>query len=1295
MTFVRSTGQGIPGLPGQIFKNLVLYVDGADPNCYGGTGSNVNDIEGNATNGLLAGTVTFADGAFRFTRTVGDELRFTKNGDLANIFSGGGTVVVFARCLDLVSTQVLATTQATGDNLGWRLRLRDGDTDERYGVEFEQTFTGNDGIWRTYDQTSITDPEPLTAFSGVRPLSIGAMSAVAVVYDSSDVANDPTIYINGQDWTVTKGLQETGTPTLSADDDTANDLLIGFDEDDTEIFDGDIATVLMFDRALTSTEVAQVSNAFATRYGLGAIGRPVEQTETWGQNILIRGGANENGSSSTDTSGSVSILGGDLGAGTNSSRAGSVLVRGGHSFGFGNGGDVDVEAGRIDNSSSGGGAGDTTVAGGQSNYTQQGGELLLKAGDNDNTATSIGASGGGHTLVRAGDSLSTGNRNSSGGHLSLRGGGYRTAVGGGSSQAGNLYLRSGGATIAGAGASTTGDIYLYTDSNAATLDPQSTTWAGTTVNTGDITISTESQATDANSTGSISLTCGDTTTITGSIPGAVSITAGSQTHTTNSSNAAADITVTAGSNAGDGASATRGGDVTVTAGVQSNGLSTSRGGNITLSVGTSVGGSDGQIIMNGEVVNNGPVQTASISTQNGTASSGDPLDITLGTADTGFDGADATIFVGRPAAGQTAGAFNVDLHPGGVGTAGRLQIQDSATTRSYFDITTANTTQIVGADAATASSPGEGIIIKGGAGGATSGDSGDVTLSTQVAPGAGNDGEVILITDRVVPTPNAAVEFAIVLPLPASGDGNDFRLTAAAGFTSGDSGGDLILQAAASGGGAGSDGTILINSSGGTNSATITPTDALVTINTLNGPSPGDVGIDILWITGGGNTSGDGGTQTLRMGAGGSTTGNSGDLVFDWLDPAGSGTKGRLLWQWNTVTESTTSHDSAAGVVIHAFADAHTTTSDGNSVRVDLGAGGSTSGDAGDFILRQGGVTSGLASRWVMEDSSGNETNGIWFDSAELVIIHSTPDAAATSTANSIRLAPGDGGATSGDAGDVVVRLATTAGSGSEGGFVVENNGGTRQNRIEFAAANIATTMSAGPSSGDAGTGFTSVAGAGNGAASGGGYSWLTGSSGTGATGDSGAITLETDDASSTNGSTGDITLETGTRTGTGTNGRIINVTKGFSSLGDTSGSVQFRTQSDFTSTSVNKFTSGSQDTVSLGGTVDVATVATLGTDGRNIKIDLWAVVQDNASASNVSSARIEQMAYRSGGTVSLAPVHRNDKQGNGTMNTDLSFSLVVSSNDVLLRVTNGSSVTAYTFNTSISVETQQGGASS
>jgi hypothetical protein len=141
-------------------------------------------------------------------------------------------------------------------------------------------------------------------------------------------------------------------------------------------------------------------------------------------------------------------------------------------------------------------------------------------------------------------------------------------------------------------------------------------------------------------------------------------------------------------------------------------------------------------------------------------------------------------------------------------------------------------------------------------------------------------------------------------------------------------------------------------------------------------------------------------------------------------------------------------------------------------------------------------------------------------------------------------------------------------------------------------------------------------------------------------------------------------------------------------------GVVSIRTSTTFTSTQVEHLTFGAQTVAPQDAiATDVVVLGTLATNGRNMQFVVYITATDNASASNFISTYIVQSAYRASGVVNLVTAHDTSKQGNGApFLSDLTFSLVVSGNNIVLSVLNTNSTTDYTLNLAIHWRRQQGG---
>lgn len=610
------------GLPGGIYQNLVFYVDPSDRNSYPSTGTSVTDIMGNGTSGTLA-SATFVNGNFQFNGTSGS-LTFTKGAALDNIFSGGGTVVVFYKPNsdgEASDARIVDTTD--GSDEGWYFATT-GDTTGRQNFRFQRNFSGSTG--GTWNTAAVVDP---ISGSTVLPIILGPWTCVAVVYDDASTANDPTFYVNGRTTTVTEATAPVGT----AVSDAGNGLIFANRTADDRTFDGDIGPILMFDRSLTANEIRVVFNNFGRRMGLGQVG--VNNSTGSAQSAYIIGG--ESTGTTDQNAGDVLVQGGSQDGTTGGGRAGDVVIRGGVLTGTHNAagrpGNIIIASGA--QTSSGGSistvqiyAGDCTTNG----SIGQDDSVLIHGMDVTGTSTS---SPGGVT-IRGGNAPDAGN--DSGGNVVIQGGLGDVSAGG------DVFIRSGG-QVAPNTLGATGSITISTDRNGT---------GGTGTDTGSITITTTGTGATADTSGNITISTGNVAATTGNNPGDITITGGNQGTAGQAAVTAGSINVTGGSNAG--GNTAHGGSITLTGGNQTNtGSITGTGGDITL-----LGGS-----------------TASTSA----SSRGGNLSFTAGSGvGTGSVGGSVAITAGNATGTAAAGSVTLTGGTPSTGTPGGVALRTSANT---------------------------------------------------------------------------------------------------------------------------------------------------------------------------------------------------------------------------------------------------------------------------------------------------------------------------------------------------------------------------------------------------------------------------------------------------------------------------------------------------------------------------------------------------------------------------------------------------------------------------------------
>jgi hypothetical protein len=124
-------------------------------------------------------------------------------------------------------------------------------------VYFRYQFSGTNGQWQTTD----------------RVVAMGKKAHVAVAYDPSDVANQPTVWVNGVPYTVANGgLTQTGTPAGTRDTDVGFDMQIGGIGAPSAVngflFNGRISEPALFGTTLTQARVDAQLAAASNPFGL-------------------------------------------------------------------------------------------------------------------------------------------------------------------------------------------------------------------------------------------------------------------------------------------------------------------------------------------------------------------------------------------------------------------------------------------------------------------------------------------------------------------------------------------------------------------------------------------------------------------------------------------------------------------------------------------------------------------------------------------------------------------------------------------------------------------------------------------------------------------------------------------------------------------------------------------------------------------------------------------------------------------------------------------------------------------
>jgi Concanavalin A-like lectin/glucanases superfamily len=121
------------------------------------------------------------------------------------------------------------------DGNGWALLVCDGPCSR--ALEFHCAFEGGEGVWQAVDM-----------------VVLGAWRHVAVTYDRSSSANDPVIYVDATPVPAAK----TQVPSGASASDMTQPLTLGNRDPADSAFDGLLDDVRIYDRILTSKEIADL-----------------------------------------------------------------------------------------------------------------------------------------------------------------------------------------------------------------------------------------------------------------------------------------------------------------------------------------------------------------------------------------------------------------------------------------------------------------------------------------------------------------------------------------------------------------------------------------------------------------------------------------------------------------------------------------------------------------------------------------------------------------------------------------------------------------------------------------------------------------------------------------------------------------------------------------------------------------------------------------------------------------------------------------------------------------------------
>ena len=209
---------------------------------------------------------------------------------LDDIFASGGSAVGWFYVDDYAQYHGLFGKNNTTPNNGW-----EAFTNQTSGtITFTQRKATVDGGW---DTTSA--------------LGSGAWKHVAIVYDASNDANDPTIYVNG----VSQSLTEIAAPSGAIDSDGPDPLVFAAIRTNAFSLDGKAEDVRMYKRLLSQEEVSLLAAGYRG---------PLGNEQGWWSGDNFRGITHPDG---TTLTAATNYLRDESGNGNTGDPIGGVIAR--------------------------------------------------------------------------------------------------------------------------------------------------------------------------------------------------------------------------------------------------------------------------------------------------------------------------------------------------------------------------------------------------------------------------------------------------------------------------------------------------------------------------------------------------------------------------------------------------------------------------------------------------------------------------------------------------------------------------------------------------------------------------------------------------------------------------------------------------------------------------------------------------------------------------------------------------------------------------------------------------------
>jgi len=236
--------------PPIVTSSLVLNLDAGNSLSYPGSGTTWSDLSGNNNTGSLVASPTFNSGGyFTFNGTT----QYVNNG---NILNTNGTVAfsvsVWFRTSSTGSTvqNLVSKELITGTFAGWQLGFNT--------TSGSAADVGKIGIVLVSNTTEVMRRLTTVTYNN------GVWNNATFTYDGSKTRAGMLLYINGTLSTVTDSDSTSIVNTIQ----NGSNYNIASRNNLNQLYTGDIANVIHYNRVISADEITQNYNAQKSRFGL-------------------------------------------------------------------------------------------------------------------------------------------------------------------------------------------------------------------------------------------------------------------------------------------------------------------------------------------------------------------------------------------------------------------------------------------------------------------------------------------------------------------------------------------------------------------------------------------------------------------------------------------------------------------------------------------------------------------------------------------------------------------------------------------------------------------------------------------------------------------------------------------------------------------------------------------------------------------------------------------------------------------------------------------------------------------